>query len=805
MWFDDLILALDDRALQRVFREVDLWGTAVSAFTNTEPKTVEKICRNFSPRIARLFRQVITNRYRDNQRLDDQVKIESIVRHLSETGEIIGPKGNFREEYQAAKEASLLAQENKRKEKDMKFADLIEAAVNGDKILKDTWKFTLKDIQLGFDGFKDRQGELEQIKGLKIQLEVITGAILLFELGCLESLDIDGYVEKEPVLPESIGKCINLKRLSFPSHITEIPEWVRNFTKLESLDFNASSITVFPEWLWELQSLKKLTMGNLSFIPDGIEKLTELRELDVSYGTFTSLPEGIGKLTALTKLSINNSNVSVLPDSIGNLRELVDFSLYRTEIRALPETIGNLSKLSSLNLRDLHIQSLPESIGNLSGLTSLDLSGLYIQSLPKSIGNLSGLHYLSLKDTKISALPDSIGNFTNLTNLNLEGTEIDSLTESIGKISSLKSLSLKKSKIKNLPNSIGNLASLAVLDLSYTNIETLPDGITGLSALEILDLGHTKIKKLPDAIGTIPTLYKLILTNTEIRDLPDSVLSNDHLYIPNNELVPAHGSLSYDDFIALAHNVIMLVMALSKKARREGLLALEEEIEDIHDEYFKTGLLLVVDGTDAEIIRPILTNYLEREHNHYRKILRRLELEGILGIQAGDSPTILSITLNSIVRLPGRGFTEAFTKYLDGDIDAFDHLPNMRFYKRPEPRDREEVRFICRAMEFSDKSRREGLLALEELLDRRAIADGDLFEYGIVFVIDGFRQTSITEIFDNMIEQETDPVKQNLSRAKKAAVLSIQQGDSPRFLFLTLFSFFDEEIRQIVEKEILPD
>jgi flagellar motor component MotA len=165
----------------------------------------------------------------------------------------------------------------------------------------------------------------------------------------------------------------------------------------------------------------------------------------------------------------------------------------------------------------------------------------------------------------------------------------------------------------------------------------------------------------------------------------------------------------------------------------------------------------------------------------------------------------LSITFNSIVRLPGRGFTEAFNKYLDGDIDAFDHLPNMRFYKRPEPRDREEVRFICRAMEFSDKGRREGLLALEELLDRRAIADGDLFEYGIVFVLDCFKQSSITEILDNMIEQETDPLKQNLSRAKKAAVLSIQQGDNPRFLFLTLCSFFDEDIRQIVEKEILPD
>lgn len=52
--------------------------------------------------------------------------------------------------------------------------------------------------------------------------------------------------------------------------------------------------------------------------------------------------------------------------------------------------------------------------------------------------------------------------------------------------------------------------------------------------------------------------------------------------------------------------IIQKLVAFSEKARREGLLALEEELEDLDDEYMKKGLRLVVDGTDAVIIRDLM-------------------------------------------------------------------------------------------------------------------------------------------------------------------------------------------------------
>lgn len=63
--------------------------------------------------------------------------------------------------------------------------------------------------------------------------------------------------------------------------------------------------------------------------------------------------------------------------------------------------------------------------------------------------------------------------------------------------------------------------------------------------------------------------------------------------------------------------VINQLIELSNLARREGLLALEETGERINDEFLKKGIMLIVDGTDPELVRNILEtelNFLEERH-----------------------------------------------------------------------------------------------------------------------------------------------------------------------------------------------
>ena len=65
------------------------------------------------------------------------------------------------------------------------------------------------------------------------------------------------------------------------------------------------------------------------------------------------------------------------------------------------------------------------------------------------------------------------------------------------------------------------------------------------------------------------------------------------------------------------------MVALSEKARRDGLLALEDDIDALDDEFAKKGIQLVVDGADSELVRAILAGEIDgmsARHNYIAKI-----------------------------------------------------------------------------------------------------------------------------------------------------------------------------------------
>ncbi len=51
---------------------------------------------------------------------------------------------------------------------------------------------------------------------------------------------------------------------------------------------------------------------------------------------------------------------------------------------------------------------------------------------------------------------------------------------------------------------------------------------------------------------------------------------------------------------------VELFVTMAEKARREGLLALESDVEKIHDEFTRKGVQLMIDGTDPELLRQIM-------------------------------------------------------------------------------------------------------------------------------------------------------------------------------------------------------
>lgn len=83
---------------------------------------------------------------------------------------------------------------------------------------------------------------------------------------------------------------------------------------------------------------------------------------------------------------------------------------------------------------------------------------------------------------------------------------------------------------------------------------------------------------------------------------------------------PISRVLSIGGYIGLAFNVplhekekvIRELVSFSEAARKEGLLSLDDKLEDVEDDFLKTGMRLVVDGADPEVIRTILNNDLNQ-------------------------------------------------------------------------------------------------------------------------------------------------------------------------------------------------
>src|SRR5690625_870633 len=66
-------------------------------------------------------------------------------------------------------------------------------------------------------------------------------------------------------------------------------------------------------------------------------------------------------------------------------------------------------------------------------------------------------------------------------------------------------------------------------------------------------------------------------------------------------------------------DLINLFVSLSERARREGILALENELDDVDDEFIRKGILLAVDGIEPEVINDIMNAEITAmEERHYK-------------------------------------------------------------------------------------------------------------------------------------------------------------------------------------------
>ncbi len=91
--------------------------------------------------------------------------------------------------------------------------------------------------------------------------------------------------------------------------------------------------------------------------------------------------------------------------------------------------------------------------------------------------------------------------------------------------------------------------------------------------------------------------------------------------------------------------IIRKIIDLSNVARKEGLLSLEEAAGDLEDEFLKKGILLVVDGTDPELVRAIMETELVSMNDRHKSNISFWEDVATMGPAWGMIGTLIGLVL----------------------------------------------------------------------------------------------------------------------------------------------------------------
>jgi chemotaxis protein MotA len=88
---------------------------------------------------------------------------------------------------------------------------------------------------------------------------------------------------------------------------------------------------------------------------------------------------------------------------------------------------------------------------------------------------------------------------------------------------------------------------------------------------------------------------------------------------------------------------VELLVSYAERARREGLLALDEELPKLDDDFTRKGMQLVVDGTDPELVRDVLESDIDGMSVRHKAAVQPFEKAGGFAPTMGILGTVMGL------------------------------------------------------------------------------------------------------------------------------------------------------------------
>jgi len=109
------------------------------------------------------------------------------------------------------------------------------------------------------------------------------------------------------------------------------------------------------------------------------------------------------------------------------------------------------------------------------------------------------------------------------------------------------------------------------------------------------------------------------------------------------KILPKIIGLTFQSKHADPASTVETLVTFAEKARREGVLSLEDDVEEIPDIFLKKAIQLVVDGTDPEIVKRIMYNEIDNMENRHAENKKMLDDWGYFAPSFGMIGTLIGL------------------------------------------------------------------------------------------------------------------------------------------------------------------
>ncbi|KAL9237809.1 hypothetical protein vseg_012313 [Gypsophila vaccaria] len=336
-----------------------------------------------------------------------------------------------------------------------------------------------------------------------------------------------------------------LESFSMPScgRSIAIPPWLKNQTRLESLDLSNNSMTgEFPNWLWNMTRLGYLDLAYNHFSGPITNLSPNLVLLDLSNNFLRGpLPQHHINGYQLKGLDLHNNKFSgSIPSWLGHLKVInfIDLSTNQLSGKVFEENNGSSLLMSpTLELIDFSENELSGKImfdsrvqywdTNMYALV-LHRNRLHGQ-IPSQLCSLTALNILDLSENQVEgSIPPCFGSFK-LGEINLLWT-IETIRETVkalketliggGTLNTAPIIDLSSNSLTGeIPEELTNLTKLMALNLSYNHLTGgIPERIGNMGSLESLDLSNNRLSgMIPQSLADMKWIEYLNLSNNNLQ------------------------------------------------------------------------------------------------------------------------------------------------------------------------------------------------------------------------------------------------------------------------------------------------